>query len=269
MKIIVDAHGGDNAPLEILKGSVLAKDEFDVDIILCGREQEIKRCAKENNINIDGMEIICASDVMPMTGNPRDIIKSGINSSIAVGLKELADGTGDAFVSAGSTGAIVIGSTFYVKRIPGVSRAALAAIMPSDTGPFMLIDCGANVECTPDMLSMFAVMGSIFMNKVLGIESPRVGIANIGTEEIKGPPFLVETYKLIKEEAKVNFIGNVEARDIPYGAADVVVCDGFTGNMFLKTFEGVSGAIMHNIKEIAGKNLFTKISALGISGGLK
>ena len=268
MKVIVDAFGGDNAPLEILKGSAMAVKELDVEVILCGKEDEIKKCAKENDIDISTMGIIDAPDIVSTCDNPRDIIKGAANSSMAIGLKALAEGKGDAFVSAGSTGALVMGATFFVKRIKGVRRAALASIMPSDKGPFMLIDCGANVDCTPETLSLFSVMGSIYMSKVQGVDNPRVGLANIGTEELKGGTLQKETFKLIKSEGKVNFIGNVEARDVPYGAADVVVCDGFTGNILLKTYEGAAGVILKNIKQIFKKNLLTKLSALAIKGGL-
>lgn len=266
MKVIVDAFGGDNAPLEILKGSVLAQQELGVEIILCGRTQEIEKCAKENEVDISKMEIIEAPDIVTMDTAARDIVKSSSNSSMAVGLKELSNGKGDAFVSAGSTGALVMGATFFVKRIKGVKRASLATIIPSNNKPFMLVDCGANVECTPEMLCGFAVMGSIYMNKVQGVQEPCVGILNIGTEESKGTELQQKTYEMLKKEGKVNFIGNVEARDVPSGIADVVVCDGFTGNIFLKTFEGVANVIMKNIKQMFTKNIFTKLSSLAING---
>ncbi|NCC86552.1 MAG: phosphate acyltransferase PlsX [Clostridia bacterium] len=268
MKVIVDAFGGDNAPLEILKGSVLAQQELGVEIVLCGRTQEIEECAKDNKLDISKMEIIEAPDIVTMNTPAREIIKSSSNSSMAVGLKSLANGKGDAFVSAGSTGALVMGATFFVKRIKGVKRASLATIIPSNEKPFMLVDCGANSECTPEMLSGFAVMGSVYMNKVQGAENPRVGLLNIGTEESKGTELQQKTYALLKKEGKVNFIGNVEAREVPSGVADVVVCDGFTGNIFLKTFEGVANVIMKNIKNIFTKNIFTKLASLTIKGGV-
>lgn len=268
MKVIVDAFGGDNAPLEILKGSFDAQNELGVDIVLCGKTQEIQNCAKENNIDISKMEIIDALDVVSMDAQPTDIIRGGANSSMAVGLKALANGQGDAFVSAGSTGSLVMGATFFVKRIRGVKRAALATIMPSDTGAFMLLDCGANVECSPEMLSSFALMGSIYMEKVQGVNNPRVGLANIGTEETKGGELQQKAYKLIKDEGKVNFVGNIEARQVPLGDADVVVCDGFTGNILLKTYEGVAKLILTNIKNVFTKNIFTKLSALTVKGGI-
>lgn len=268
MRVIVDAFGGDNAPLEILKGSVDAQNELGVDIVLCGKTQEIKKCAKENNIDISKMEIIDAPDVIEMNAPPTDIVKGGANSSMAIGLKALANGQGDAFVSAGSTGSLVMGATFFVKRIKGVRRAALATIMPSDTGAFILLDCGANTECTPEMLSSFALMGSTYMSKVLNVNNPRVGLANIGTEETKGGELQQNAYQLIKSEGKVNFVGNIEARQVPLGDADVVVCDGFTGNILLKTYEGVAKLILTNIKNVFTKNIFTKLSALFVKGGI-
>ncbi len=268
MKVIVDAFGGDNAPLEILKGSALAQDELGVDVVLCGKTQEIQKCAKENGIDISKMDIIDAPDVVEMNGSPTEIVKSKVNSSMAIGLKSLAEGKGDAFVSAGPTGPLVMGATFFVKRIKGVKRAALATIMPSDKGPFMLLDCGANVECSPEMLLSFAIMGSIYMGKVQGIKNPTVGLANIGTEENKGGELQLKTHELLKKDGKINFFGNVEAREVPFGVTDVVVCDGFTGNILLKTYEGVAKLILTNVKNIFTKNIFTKISALSVKSGI-
>lgn len=268
MKVIVDAFGGDNAPLEIIKGAAMAQEELDVDIILCGKMAEIRRCAEKNEIDISKMSIIDAPDVFDSNKSPREILKkSGDYTSMAMGLKALALGRGDAFVSAGSTGALVMGATYHVKRLEGIRRAALATIMPSDKGPFMLLDCGANVECTPQMLSTFAIMGSIFMNKVQNVKNPRVGLLNIGTEEIKGGLLQRETNEILKTLDNINYVGNVESRAVPYGCADVIVCDGFTGNIFLKTFEGVAGVIMENIKSIFTKSFKTKLSALAVKGG--
>lgn len=269
MRIIVDAFGGDNAPLEIIKGAFLAQQEIGAQIILCGKSEKIKECAQQNGIDINKMEIIDAPDILKTGDNPRDVLKNSADSSMAVGLRALAEGKGDAFVSAGSTGALVMGATFYVKRIKGVKRAALATIMPSDSVPFMLIDCGANVDCAPETLSLFAVMGSIYMNKVQGVQNPRVGLANIGTEDTKGGELQKEAFGLLKSNPNINFVGNVEARDVPFGVADVVVSDGFTGNVLLKTYEGVANVIMKNIKQVFKKNLLTKLSALAVKGGLK
>ncbi len=267
MKIIVDAFGGDNAPLEILKGSEAAVKELGVGIILTGSESEIKKCAAANGISLASMEIKEAPDIMLMTDHAADILKSKGNTSMAVGLKALAAGEGSAFVSAGSTGALVMGATFIVKRIRGIKRAAIAAIMPTNGGPVMLIDMGANVDCDALYLQQFAVMGDIYMKKVMGFASPRIGLANIGTEETKGGKLQLEAYELMKN-ATYNFIGNVEARDIPFGGCEVVVSDGFTGNIILKMYEGVAGAIMANLKTIYKKSIFTKLSALMVKGGL-
>lgn len=267
MRIIVDAFGGDNAPLEILKGCEMAVKELSVKILLTGSETEIKKCAAANSINLASMEIIDAPDIMLMTDHPADILKGKGNTSMAVGLKALAAGEGSAFVSAGSTGALVMGATFIVKRIKGVKRAAIAAIMPANNGPVLLIDMGANVDCSAEYLHQFAVMGDIYMKRVLGFSSPRIGLANIGTEETKGGRLQLEAYELMKN-ANYNFIGNIEARDIPFGCCEVAVADGFTGNIILKMYEGVAGAMMANLKVIYKKSIFTKISALMIKEGL-
>ncbi|MBR1811140.1 MAG: phosphate acyltransferase PlsX [Clostridia bacterium] len=268
MKIIVDAFGGDHAPLEILKGAADAKKEYGVDIIFTGDSEKIRACASENNIDITGCEILDASQVMQMEDEPNLILKVKRDSSMGVGLDALAAGKGDAFVSAGSTAALVVGGTFIVKRIKGIKRCAIASVMPSDKGPFMLIDCGANVECKPAFLAQFAQMGSIYMGKVLGIGRPRVGLANIGVEETKGTPFVRESYALLQEERSINFIGNAEVRDIANGVADVIVADGFTGNVILKMYEGVAGMLVGNIKKMFKKNIFSMLGYLLVKGGM-
>lgn len=261
MKIIVDAFGGDNAPLEILKGAALAVAEYGHTVVLTGREETIRRVAAENAVSLEGMEIIDAPDVISMEDEPRSILKEHKDCSMAEGLRRLAAGDGDAFVSAGSTGALIMGATFLVKRIKGVSRAALAPLMPSAKGPFMLIDSGANVDCRPDMLLHFAQMGGIYMTKVLGGGRPaRVGLVNVGTEDTKGGDLQHEAFALLKESG-LNFVGNIEARDIPGGVADVVVADGFTGNVILKLTEGVADFLMGGLKGIFQTNLKTKLAA--------
>lgn len=267
MKIIADAFGGDNAPLEILKGCEMAVRELGVDLLLTGDEAKIMACAQENGISLDHMELLHAPDIMGMEDAPTSIAKEKGDTSMAVGLKALAAGRGGAFVSAGSTGALVVGATLLVKRIRGVRRAAIASVLPSNGAPFLLMDCGANVECTAQMLDQFGAMGSFYMQKVLGVKQPRVGLANIGAEKTKGGPLQLEAYPLM-EASDYHFIGNVEARDVPFGACDVLVADGFTGNMLLKMYEGVAGAMMANIKGIYKKNLLTKLSALMIKNGL-
>ncbi|MBQ2971853.1 MAG: phosphate acyltransferase PlsX [Ruminococcus sp.] len=268
MNIIVDAFGGDNAPLEIIKGSVDAKNEYGVDITLVGNEEVIKKVAKENEINIDGMKIIHADSVISQNEAGTEVVKKKKDSSMAVGLKMLHDGEGDAFVSAGNSGAICVGATLIVKRIKGIKRPGFAPVIPTLEGSMMLIDCGANVECKPQMLQQFAVMGSIYMEKVMGIKNPRVGLANVGTEPHKGGELQLKTYELL-ENSKLNFIGNIEGRDVPVGGCEVCVSDGFTGNLILKTYEGVAGALMDKIKGVFNKNLKTKLAAAMVYSDLK
>ena len=205
------------------------------------------------------MDIYDVEEVITNEDDPSEIIKSKSNSSMAQGLKLLAQGEGDAFISAGNSGALVMGATFIVKRIHGIKRCAFAPVVPKDKGCFMLIDCGANVECRPEMLRQFGVMGSIYMNKVMGVKNPRVGLVNVGIEEHKGGEFQHEAYKRLKE-SNLNFIGNIEAREVPKDAADVVVTDGFTGNIMLKLFEGVALTLMSKIKNLFNANLKTKIA---------
>ena len=268
MKIIVDAFGGDNAPLEILKGCRSAADDFKVEIILVGDEEKIYSCANQNGIKLDGMEILDAPDVMLMTDSPSEVLKSKKNSSMAVGLQALADGKGNAFVSAGSTGALVMGATFLVKRIKGVKRPAIGSVLPSNDKPFLLLDCGANADCTAEHLKQFAQMGSIYMEKFVKCKSPRVALANIGTEDSKGDRLRHEAFSLLKDCSDINFIGNVETRDVPYGCCDVLVADGFTGNIILKLYEGVAGAMMDNIKSLFKKSSITMLAAMMVKGGL-
>ena len=268
MKIIVDAFGGDNAPLEVLRGGRMAVDELGVEILLAGDPNKIRACASENSISLDGMTVLPAQSVFEMEFDPRTIMKEHADTSLAVAMQALAAGEGDAVVSAGSTGAIVMGATFVVKRIKGVKRAAIASIMPSNKQPFMLLDSGANLECKAEHLYQFATMGSIYMNKIMGVEKPLVGLANIGVEETKGTELQRESYALLRDSG-LNFAGNTEVRDIPFGGVDVVVADGFTGNVILKMYEGVAGAMMKNIKAIFMKNFVTKLSVLGIKGGLR
>ena len=268
MTIIVDAYGGDHAPLEILKGACRARDELGVSILLTGSESGIRACAQESGLSLEGMTILDAPDVISMEENPMEIRRSKSNSSMAEGLRALAEGKGDAFVSAGSTGALVVGATFIVKRIKGVRRAAIASIMPSDTTPFLMLDCGANAECKPEALLQFAVMGDLYMKHVMGVENPRVALANIGTESTKGGELQRGAYELLSGCGLLHFTGNIEARQIPFGGADVVVADGFTGNMLLKMYEGAAAAMMKNIKGVFTKNIQTKLGFLMVKGGL-
>lgn len=268
MKIIVDAFGGDNAPLEIIKGCVDAVKEFNVNIILTGKEDVIRKVADENSLSLDNIEIADCSEIITMDDSADAVLKSKKDSSMAVGFKLLNEDKGQAFISAGNSGALCMGATLGVKRIKGIKRPAFAPVLPSESGFFMLADGGANIDCRPEMLYQFALMGSIYMNKVMGVQNPRVGLANVGTEEHKGNELYQSAYKLLKD-SNLNFIGNVEGRDIPKGVCDVVVCDGFTGNLILKTYEGVAITLMKQIKHMFADSTKGKLSALLVMDSLK
>lgn len=268
MKIIVDAFGGDNAPLEIIKGCALAVDEYGFNIVLVGPKDKIEDVANKNKISLKNIEIVNANEIITMEDSADTVIKTKKESSMAIGLKLLSKGEGDAFISAGNSGALVVGATLLVKRIKGIKRCAFAPILPKDDGFFMLIDSGANVECRPEMLYQFGVMGSIYMDKVMGINKPRIGLANVGTEEHKGSELQQNTFKLL-QDSNLNFIGNIEARDIPIDAADVVVSDGFTGNIILKMYEGVALTLLNKIKGLFNKNLKTKLAASLVLSDMK
>lgn len=268
MKIIVDAFGGDNAPLEVIKGSAMAVEQLGVEIILTGDENKIKTAAAENNISLNGISIMHTESVIDIHEEPTSIIKERSDCSMAIGLKALADGEGDAFVSAGSTGALVVGATFIAKRIKGIKRAALAPVMPTDKGYMMLVDAGANVDCRPEMLVQFGIMGSCYMQRVLGVKSPKVGLINVGAEDTKGREMDIEAYKMLKE-APVNFYGNLEARDIPLGECEVVVSDGFTGNVALKLYEGMGSYFSHTLKDMLMGSFGGKLAALLIMKKIK
>ncbi len=269
MKIIVDAFGGDNAPAEILKGCVNSLSEHsDLEIIVTGPEERIKASAEENEIDISGLKIVTCEEVITMEDHATDVVKKKKNSSMAVGLKMLADGQADAFLSAGNSGALITGTTLIVKRIKGVKRPAFSPILPKAQGMFMLIDGGANAECKPDMLRQFAIMGSVYLEKVMKVKNPRVGLANVGIEEHKGDPLRLETFAMLKQ-TPVNFIGNVEGRDIPLDGCDVLVTDGFNGNLILKTYEGVAIALMDRVKDIFKKSTKNKIAAAMVMNDLR
>ena len=265
MKVIIDMYGGDNAPKAPILGAAMAAKELGVDIVAVGNEAEMRKICEENGIS--GFEFIDAPLVMPVCAEPTEVMKSYKESSLAVGLRALADGRGDAFVSAGSTGAIVVGATLIVKRIKGIKRAALASVIPGLDRSYMLLDLGANVECRPEMLCQFASMGSIYMNKLEGVENPEVGLINIGAEESKGGELQKEAYKLLKE-SDLNFIGNVEPRDLPKGVCDVAVADGWTGNIVLKLTEGLVSAFGKKLKGVMMSSLLTKLGALTMKGAL-
>lgn len=268
LKIIVDAFGGDNAPVEILKGCAAAVAEYGVNILLVGSKEKIEKVANENNILLYHMDIVDTPDVITMEDDPGEIVKEKSNSSMAKGLELLSKGEGDAFISAGNSGALVMGATFIVKRIKGIKRCAFAPVIPKEKGFFMLIDSGANVECRPEMLQQFGIMGSIYMNRVMGVANPRVGLVNVGVEDHKGGQFQREVYEKLKN-SDLNFVGNVEAREVPINGADVVVTDGFTGNVMLKLYEGVATVLMEKIKGVLTQNIKNKIAAAMILPEMK
>lgn len=267
MRVAVDAFGGDNAPLAPIKGAVLARDEYKIDITLVGDEEKIKAVAKENNISLDGIEIYHTDDVIDIHDDPTTLLKAKKNSSMAKTLSLLAEEKADAAVSAGSTGALVVGGTFIVKRIKGVKRCALAAIMPSKKQNFMMLDVGANAEVKPEYLCQFGIMGATYMENVMGVKNPRVALLNIGAEDCKGTETHIEAHKMLKE-APINFMGNVEGRDIMLGDYDVVVADGFSGNVALKTVEGVASTFFSMLKGVMYSSLKNKLCALGLKKGL-
>ena len=277
MRIIVDAMGGDNAPHEIVKGALAAAQVGEAEIILTGRDADIRSCIDALGASLPQgrVEIVDASEVIEFEDDPATAIRQKKNSSMVVGLELLRDGRGDAMVSAGNTGALLSGATLIVKRVRGIRRAALAPIVPNSTGGFVLIDCGANSECTPEYLMQFAFMGSYYAESALGLKTPRVGLLNNGTEPTKGTQLQLETYALLENagsEGKLNFVGNVEAKDAIKAECDVLVCDGFTGNILLKTIEGTASFILTELKGIYNSGIMTKLSALMIKnrlGGLK
>ncbi len=263
LNLWIDAFGGDHAPLAVIEGSRRAVDELGVTMTLVGDTEKIRACAKEHRISLEGIEICDAPEVFDIHEEPTTLLRTHEKSSIAVGLREVAAGKGDAFICAGSTGALLVGATFLVGRIRGIKRAAAAPILPTATVPFMLLDGGANNDCRPEMLVQFAQMGSIYMKNVMGVPSPRVALLNVGAEETKGRQLELDTYALL-EKTDLNFIGNIEARELPAGNADVVVTDGFTGNVTLKLYEGMGKFMAHQL----GDNIFAgvrgKISALPV-----
>jgi glycerol-3-phosphate acyltransferase PlsX len=262
MHIIVDAFGGDHAPLAVLQGCRRAADELGVEISLAGAQAAIAECAAKNKISLANLKILEAPRVFEMAFEPTSILKENNDTSLAAGLKALAAQEADGFVSAGSTGALLVGATLITKRIRGVRRAAIAAVLPTPAKPFLLLDSGANAECTAEMLEHFALLGSVYSSKVLGVEAPQVMLANIGTEPNKGDALRQETYRRLAENPRIHFAGNVEAREIPRGVCDVVVADGFTGNIILKLYEGLAGSLMGMVKGAFKKNPLSMLGAL-------
>ncbi len=270
MKIIIDAFGGDNAPLSNLKGAAQAVSEYGVEILAVGDIQKMQDCLKENGISSNGIEFLQADDVFDIEEDPADVVKKRNTTSLHVALKALADGKGDGLVSAGSTGALIMGATFIVKRIKGCKRPTLAAVVPSSNPKgFLLVDSGANTVVRPDMLNQFATMGSIYMEKVAKIPAPKVALLNNGSEESKGTEVHVEAHTLLKENKDINFIGNIEGRDLLNDVANVVVADGFSGNIALKAVEGVAMFVNAELKRMFKSGPLTLLAAIFMSGQLK
>ncbi|MBQ9973997.1 MAG: phosphate acyltransferase PlsX [Oscillospiraceae bacterium] len=274
MRVIIDAMGGDNAPQAPVMGGIAANREYGVDITLVGRGEEILQVLRDNGIDQlpTGVEIAHASEVVEICDNPANAFREKKDSSLTVGLNLLKNGQADAFVSAGSTGAILSAATLLVKRIRGIRRAAMAPVIPTGNGGAVLVDCGANAECSPEYLLQFAYMGAYYAEHVLRRPEPRVGLLNIGAEPSKGTDLQRQTYERLmqaKQEGRINFVGNVEAREAVEGAVDVIVADGYSGNIFLKTMEGSALFLMRRIKGVFMKNILTKLAALAVKGGVK
>lgn len=261
MKIILDAMGGDHAPLEILRGAYAAKTEYpEIDIVLVGDSETILSVAASNGIDLSKMEIRPATSVISMEDAPLSVIHDKKDSSMGVGLKMLSQGEGDALVSAGNTGALLAGASLIVRRLKGVSRPGIGAILPL-ANPVLLLDSGANITVTEENLEMFAIMGSVYMKKIYGIERPRVGQINNGSEPTKGLPLQIAAYERLSANKAINFVGNIEGKDIPFDACDVLVADGFTGNVILKLTEGMGKMMLQTMKDLFYANALTMLSA--------
>lgn len=263
MKIILDAMGGDNAPLEILKGAVDAVNEFDVEIVLVGDKHRIDAVASENNIDISKFEIIHTSVSVGMDDDPMTVLRTKKESSMCVGLRMVAAGEGNAFVSAGNTGALFTAASLIVRKIPGIQRAAIASILPMQP-PVLLLDSGANINVTDEYIEQFAIMGNVYMKSIFGLELPRIGLLNNGAESSKGTQLQLDAYQRLSLNSDLNFVGNIEANKVPFDSCDVLVTDGFTGNILLKSIEGMGKLMIKTLKDTFSKNLRTKASYLMI-----
>ncbi len=269
-RVVLDAMGGDNAPGEIVKGAVDAvKEDAEIHVILVGQEEKVKAALASLEYPKEQISVVNATEVIEMAEPPVAAIRKKKDSSIVVGMKLVKEQQADAFVSAGSTGAVLVGGQVLIGRIRGIERPPLAPLIPTEKGVTLLIDCGANVDARASHLVQFAQMGSIYMKHVMGIANPTVGIVNIGAEEEKGNALVKETFPLLKEQEDLNFIGSVEARDIPTGPADVVVCEAFTGNVILKMYEGTAAMLLSAVKKGLMSTLRSKIGALLIKPALK
>ena len=268
MKILLDAMSGDNAPLEIIKGAEMAAKAYpEHQLVLVGDENVISDICVKHNISVEGIEILHAPTAITMEDKPLAVVREKRDSSMSVGLKQLSLGEGDAFVSAGNTGALITGATLIVKRIKGINRAAIATVLPLDN-PILLIDAGANLTVTSDNICQFAFMGAKYMERIYGIDRPRVGQLNNGTEYNKGNALQVESFQLLSESG-LNFVGNVESKALPFNVCDVLVTDGFTGNILLKSVEGMGKFMIHTLKDVLYTNLATKVSALTMKDKIK
>ena len=273
MKILIDAMGGDLAPKAPVLGALEAQKKYGCEITLIGQEEAIRSVLAEANLSRlpQGVEIRNATQVVEICDNPSTAWRRKKDSSLTVGLNLLKDGDGDAFLSAGSTGAILAAATLLVKRIPGIRRAAVAPVVPTQSGRAVLIDAGANADCTEEYMMQFAFMGSFYARQVLGVDKPRVGLLNIGAEPSKGNEQYKRVHQLLQsadDQGRIHFIGNLEGSSAVEGAADVIVCDGFVGNIFLKTLEGTASFLLHELKGAFFTNLATKISALMLKNHL-
>lgn len=270
VRVSLDAMGGDNAPVEIVKGAIDAITENkEVKVYLVGKESLVRDELSKYKYNAVQVEVVDATEVIEMAEPPVMAIRKKKDSSIVKALHLVKDGTCDAFVSAGSSGAVLVGGQLIVGRIKGVERPPLAPLIPTEKGASLLIDCGANVDARPSHLVQFAKIGTVYMQNIMGIENPRVAIVNIGAEEEKGNALVKETFPLLKNTPEINFIGSIEARDIPKGYADVIVCEAFVGNVILKLYEGVGGTLIKKVKEGMMTTLRSKIGALLVKPALK
>ncbi len=270
IRIAIDAMGGDNAPAANIEGALLALQESsEISLILVGKEEEINRILNGRSYEKDRLTVINASEVIETGDVPVMAVQEKKDSSLVVGMKLLRTGEADAFISCGSTGALLVAGQVIAGRLKGVKRAPLGVLLPTRKGETLLIDCGANVDARPENLLQFAVIGSLYMENVRGIKLPRVGLVNIGTEEEKGNQLTRETYPLLKQLSGINFIGNAEARDIPAGVADVCVCEAFSGNVVLKMYEGTAKALLGEIKSALKSSFLGKIGGLLIKPSLK
>ena len=271
MRIIVDVMGGDKAPEETVKGVIQAAKEFSASFILVGNREDIERIAQENDFDLSRMDIVHTETVITMEDDPLCVVRGKQDSSMSVGLKMLAEGQGDAFVSTGNTGALFTGATLIVRKVKGVQRAGIGTILPLGN-PVLLLDTGANVTVTDENLEQFGVIGSTYMSKMYGLESPRVGLLNNGAEECKGTELQRNAYQRLKNNPDINFVGNIEGNILPFDTCDVIVADGFTGNILLKTVEGLGKLLLGKLKEVLYSSTATKIAALSMKkqlGGIK